>query len=527
MTASTDDCSVSQLVAPADRARRVLLIAYNFPPVGGAGVQRPAKWAKYLRRFGWDVTVLTTENPSVPVRDESLLADLPEDVRIVRARTWEPDYRVKQSLVGADSERPSLMRRIKAGVKGLARRCVKLALQPDPQVLWNPNALRAGAAVLREQPHDAILVTAPAFSSFLVGAALKRQFDLPLILDYRDEWDLSGRYLENAQRDWYSSTVQNRMQRRLLRQADAVVATTRASTTNLANKLAALGHFVPAVCIYNGFDAEDFEDGSKGEGRSHTPLARPSKRRCPGIGAGAGGEGEGTLLPSIPLQSPLTPNPSPQRGEGDKNADTLRRDVRPSTFIIQPSTSFRLVYTGTLWNLTDIEPLVKAIESLSASRPELLRRLELVCVGRKTAEQHQVLERVRATTAHLEAIDYCDHSQVLDRLNSADGVCLLLSDVPGAERVVPAKLFEYLAVRKEILTIAPHGETADIARRFFPQGHFVPNDTAGIATWLQNRLSDRSDSHDGQPSNRGIDEFSRQSQTERLAQLLNELVAHR
>ena len=484
MSAAILDSSVSELTAPTDRARRVLLIAYNFPPVGGAGVQRPAKWAKYLRRFGWDVTVLTTENPSVPVRDESLLADLPDDVRIVRARTWEPDYRVKQSLVGAETEQPSLLRRMKSAAKGLARRCVKLALQPDPQVLWNPNALRAGAAVLREQPHDAILVTAPAYSSFFVGASLKRQFGLPLILDYRDEWDLSGKYLENAQRDWFSRTVQDRMQRRLLRQADAVVATTRASTTNLANKLATLRHSAPAVCIYNGFDAEDFGERLKGEGRSLTPL---------------------------------TPNPSPQGGEGNKMEESLP----------QISTSFRLVYTGTLWNLTDIEPLVKAIESLSASQPELVRKLELVCVGRKTPEQQQVLDRVRATTARLEAVDYCDHSQVLDRLNSADGVCLLLSDVPGAERVVPAKLFEYLAIQKEMLTIAPHGETADIANRFFSKGHFVPSDASGISDWLENRLSVVGRSHDEQPLKPDIDEFSRESQTARLAELLNELVADR
>ncbi len=480
MTAAILDSPVSELTAPADRARRVLLIAYNFPPVGGAGVQRPAKWAKYLRRCGWDVTVLTTENPSVPVRDESLLADLPDDVRIVRARTWEPDYRVKQSLVGAEAERPSLLRRMKSAAKGLARRCIKLALQPDPQVLWNPNALWAGAAVLREQPHDAILVTAPAYSSFFVGAALKRQFGLPLILDYRDEWDLSGKYLENAQRDWFSRTVQDRMQRRLLRQADAVVATTKASTTNLANKLAALRHPVPAVCIYNGFDAEDFGERLMVEGR-------------------------GLMV----------------------SEDADRRSVRPSTLNPQPSTSFRLAYTGTLWNLTDIEPLVKAIELLSASQPELARKLELVCVGRKTPEQQQVLDRVRATTARLEAVDYCEHSQVLNRLNSADGVCLLLSDVPGAERVVPAKLFEYLAIRKQMLTIAPHGETADIANRFFPQGHFVPSDHSGIAAWLEQRLSAVGHSHNEPRSIHGIDEFSRESQTARLAELLNELVAHR
>lgn len=193
----------------------------------------------------------------------------------------------------------------------------------------------------------------------------------------------------------------------------------------------------------------------------------------------------------------------------------------------QPLTSFRLVYTGTLWNLTDIEPLVKAIELLSASQPELARKLELVCVGRKTPEQQQVLDRVRATTARLEAVDYCDHSQVLDRLHSADGVCLLLSDVPGAERVVPAKLFEYLAIRKEMLTIAPHGETADIANRFFPQGHFVPSDHSGIAAWLENRLSVVGHSQHKRQPIQGIDEFSRESQTARLAELLNALCNQR
>ncbi len=52
--------------------RRLLLVAYSFPPVGGAGVQRPVKWVKYLHRQGWDVTVLTPSNPSVPVIDHSL-----------------------------------------------------------------------------------------------------------------------------------------------------------------------------------------------------------------------------------------------------------------------------------------------------------------------------------------------------------------------------------------------------------------------------------------------------------------------
>ena len=45
----------------ADR-RRVLVLAYYFPPVGGAGVQRTLKFVKYLSALGWDAAVISTRS---------------------------------------------------------------------------------------------------------------------------------------------------------------------------------------------------------------------------------------------------------------------------------------------------------------------------------------------------------------------------------------------------------------------------------------------------------------------------------
>lgn len=468
MSIATIESSIASAPTSNFNTKRLLLVAYNFPPVGGAGVQRPVKWAKYLGRLGWDVTVLTTLNPSVPVRDESLLADVPTDVEIVRARTWEPDYRVKQNLITASTaKRLGLVQQTISALRGVARRCVKLALQPDPQVLWNHHAIRAGAKVLRERRHDAILVTAPAYSSFFIGAALKKQFRLPLVLDYRDEWDLSGKYLENAQRDWISKQIQSRMQSRLLRSADAVVATTELSRDALAEKLDALRHKIPAHCIYNGFDAEEFD---------HSTDLSPSSSSA---------------------------------------------DIAPP-----PAGTFRLVYTGTLWNLTDIAPLVRGIETLSTAHPELAARLEVVCVGRKTPEQLDVLNRLQATPTRLRLVDYCDHSTALQWMRSANGLCLLLSDVSGANRVVPAKLFEYLAVRKDMLAICPAGETADIVSRFYPSGHAAPGDVHAVTRWLETHLRNADvPSVTPNASVCGLDEFSRENQTRRLVDLLSSLVA--
>ena len=42
--------------------KRVLFVSYLFPPTGGVGVQRVAKFVKYLPEFGWRSSVLTVEN---------------------------------------------------------------------------------------------------------------------------------------------------------------------------------------------------------------------------------------------------------------------------------------------------------------------------------------------------------------------------------------------------------------------------------------------------------------------------------
>ena len=235
---------------------RVLFVSYTFPPVGGAGVQRLTKWLKYLPGHGWEASVLTTENASVPLTDASLERDVPAETRVVRARTLEPSYQAKAAVL-KQADRPS--RSVGAGLRSAAKSAVNLALQPDPQVLWAPAALRAGRQLLSEVPHDVVVATAPPFSALLIGARLARAAGLPLVLDYRDEWDISSSYWENRPRDAVSRWVQARMQ--------APGAATRAARASRprsgapsgsAEKCRAVGSAARTRCIYNGYDAEDF-----------------------------------------------------------------------------------------------------------------------------------------------------------------------------------------------------------------------------------------------------------------------------
>ena len=53
-------------------------------------MQRVLKFVKYLPELGWDVTVLTTSSRAYPVTDESLLEDVPAEVRVVRTTESQP-----------------------------------------------------------------------------------------------------------------------------------------------------------------------------------------------------------------------------------------------------------------------------------------------------------------------------------------------------------------------------------------------------------------------------------------------------
>lgn len=444
---------------PSGRRRRVLLVTYTFPPVGGAGVQRVAKFAKYLPSHGWDVSVLTAANPSVPTFDHELAKEVPAETKILHARTLEPSYAVKSAIGSAASASNGIACRVRAAAKRVARSVAGSLLQPDPQILWRRDALREGLKALSAEHHDAILVSGPPFSAFCIAAELARRTGTPLVLDYRDEWDLSNRYWENKRLGPVSTRIQQRMQRKVLRAADAVVATTPASTADLERICRSAGSRAKTICIYNGYDADDFSE-ERLESRSQT------------------------------------------------------------------SHQLRLTYVGTLWNLTTIAPLVEAIELLQRDTPKLAKRLRLVIAGRRTPGEQAIVDRLKPIAEILEEHNYVDHHQALNLMKDSDVLCVLLANVPGAGRVMPAKVFEYLATGIPILAIAPQGEMTQVLARAANAHSISPDDVSSIRDYLRFALESFEPGH-SQPHISGhYPEFERSHQAGELAGLLTSIASH-
>lgn len=171
---------------------RLLIIAYAFPPVGGIMVMRALSLAKYLPACGFEVHVLSAANAAAPLRDPDLLAHVPPSVTLHHAFTPELPFHFRKRLwrlvsrSAPEATQPSSdVQPSESFLANLARRI----FSPDPQVVWVPFAVRAARRIIRRHCIQAVLVTAPPFSTFLAGNAIKRACpQVRLISDFRDEW---------------------------------------------------------------------------------------------------------------------------------------------------------------------------------------------------------------------------------------------------------------------------------------------------------------------------------------------------
>lgn len=230
---------------------RALVVSYNFPPVGGAGVQRMSKLTKYLPLHGVLPQVLTVANPSVPLTDDTLLQELPRDLEILRARTFEPGYAAKQAAWSAAADqKPSLKQRAVRFAAGTVRQLA----YPDIQVLWQPGAHAALARRLWQSPPDVVLISGPPFSQFLLAPLARSR--AAVVLDYRDEWSVIRNEYEMT-KSRIARVIGDPLEALLLRRANMVTTATEEFRENL---LARFRFLDPAsvVAIPNGFDPDDF-----------------------------------------------------------------------------------------------------------------------------------------------------------------------------------------------------------------------------------------------------------------------------
>jgi glycosyltransferase involved in cell wall biosynthesis len=242
---------------------RLLVLTYYWPPSGGAGVQRCLKWVKYLPALGVEPTVITVDpdQASYPVRDESLLREVPPSVRVIRTATLEP-FESYQKLTGravphggfANEGKPSAVQQAMRFVRGNF-------FLPDPRRGWNRYALAAVDKLLAAgEKFDAVLTSSPPHSTQLIGLEIQRKYGLRWLADLRDPWtDIY--YTKDLHRTPPAAWLDARYERQVLTKADAVLVTSPETERLFRRKLPDLAKG-KIVVLPNGYDEPDFQQPS-------------------------------------------------------------------------------------------------------------------------------------------------------------------------------------------------------------------------------------------------------------------------
>ncbi len=219
--------------------RRVLMVAYYFPPLGGIGSLRAVKFATYLPEFGWEPTVLAPRNGAYH-RDPSLTFS---EERVLRTASFEVSRLGKRAVgAGGTDTEPAAVGSTLAIVRRLVRRWI---YYPDAQVGWYPFAVATGRRAQREMPFDAIFSSSFPITAHLVARRLHRDTGVPWIAEFRDPWaDVAPNARSGDRRD--------RLERPLLRDADAVVTVSPSWRDRFLEKGARRVEIVT-----NGFDPVD------------------------------------------------------------------------------------------------------------------------------------------------------------------------------------------------------------------------------------------------------------------------------
>lgn len=221
---------------------RVLVVAYFFPPIGGAGVFRALKFVKYLPEYDWRPYVLTiADDPAWP-HDSTLLNEVPSAVHVERVRpAWEFRQLVR-FLQPLD--------RLRGGWRLLA--LLNWLRIPDDKISWIGPGYRRARKLIKAHHLDVIFTTSAPYSSHLMGYWLKRTTGLPWVADFRDEW--ADNPCDGLQPTRLHHEIAKRLQRLVVNGADHVTTVCQPIVEML--RKGATDHSKFAT-ITNGFDAED------------------------------------------------------------------------------------------------------------------------------------------------------------------------------------------------------------------------------------------------------------------------------
>ena len=464
-------------------SRRVLMIAYIFPPIGGSAVYRNLSFARYLPEYGWQPVVVCGDGETLGHgMDLSLLRSIPPEVVVVR-RPFVSAFglrRAAKRLLGVqDPVYPSSLPGDQCQVTNLrgplpsdpiatgaaARRilgALALPLQPiehplpDAALYWALSIIPTSLRLIRERQIDAILSESFPYSDHLAGLVVHRLTGKPWIADFHDPWSLNAAFRHRGVRRWFDVAAE----RRVLQRATRVIACTPPNSEGL-RELAPGRVSGDFVTIPEGFDSRDLEMARRASGDGPPPWSNaPARRTLAHVG-----------------------------------------------FVVAGAAI----------------ALLRALEGLEH---DAAGRLRVVFVGGLALPDARWL-RDHPVPVEIQVTPRVSQAQALHAMLAADALLLLLPPGEGWSATYPGKLFNYMASGKPILYVGPQGAASRLVQES-GTGCVAPASDPALARILLRELAltpAEFEQRNYHPRQEVIAQYERRVLASRLAAVLDEAVA--
>jgi glycosyltransferase involved in cell wall biosynthesis len=393
--------------------KKALFISYFFPPAAGAAVQRTARYAKYLRNFGYEPVVLAPEprtfadDPLSMGVDHSFDDEIPRDLRVCRVPPCQPFELLR------------LLKKLKL------LWAFNFFVRPDERLTWSLAAISKGLDLARSEKVDLIYQNLGPWSTSIVGYVLKSVLQKPLVYDIRDPWT------HWAMASWPTRGhfwIERRIEGLILAQADGVALLGEGDRANM-------------LLAHPRLDPEKFTAVPNGYDSAHPPPL-PEAPRDPSAGG---------VLRIV---------------HAGKFYDTWGRLDRAAL-----SATLKGAYDRTLGRLryapqpvdTSVGGPRRLLEGLALARkqdPGPAGRIRIEFIGRT---HRSVGERVDLVSL----AGQLPHDRCLARMFQADVLFLPFCRYRDNSYMswLPLKLYEYLLAGKPVLAAVPESELKDTLRR--------------------------------------------------------------
>ena len=459
--------------------KKALFIAYYYPPSGEVGIYRTLKFNKYLPDFGWQSHVLTPSNGKYAIYNPSLLKLIPDRTVVHRCFSNECLNRgLNENHAVYYSKNPltKILQRFTYGIH------ILLSV-PDTKRVWNPFALRSASRIIREEDISAVIISAPPFSSFLVGSSLKRALpDVRIFIDYRDPWTSN---IELIPFTALHRRIHLKQERYVLSHVDGVICNTPANMERLLDCYPWLPEEKVTV-ITNGYDEEDFA-GIRGVERA---------------------AGKYTISHLGHFYQHF------YRGDGDIRRHRYRF----------PGLKYyceRKERMDEIMQYFSPVNFLKAVGMFLEENAEAREKLRVKFIGEPgTGYEHLAAElNLGENVSFLRDLSYEDN---LREMASSDALLFTLSSGEESGSWVPSKLYQYLAAGRPVLCLVPPGDAREFATRAGVGVFADQKDVLAIINAIASLYAqDAAGGQPGTPNWDFIRKFERRYLTGRLADFMD------